>query len=115
MYVQKVTGIDAKGELILSPKTTIEACLMHDGWADISKKANLTSQGLCKVPYNSQAYAQGDNIYFYYPRTGYVAGFDADSGGAYLGCYRHPDYSDASLGVRLVVRPKGTSAKIGVK
>jgi hypothetical protein len=40
-----------------------------------------------------------------------VARFDADSGRAYLDCVRGPDDSDSSLGVRLVVLPKGAVAK----
>jgi len=40
-----------------------------------------------------------------------VAMFDASSDWAYLDCDGHPDDSFASLGVRLVVRPKGASPK----
>ncbi|MFA5174463.1 MAG: hypothetical protein WC438_04755 [Candidatus Pacearchaeota archaeon] len=40
-----------------------------------------------------------------------VARFDASSGGVNLYCYWGPEYADASLGVRLVVRPKGAETK----
>ena len=38
-----------------------------------------------------------------------VARFLADSDGALLDCDGNPDFSDSSLGVRLVVRPKGVA------
>jgi len=39
-------------------------------------------------------------LYYWYPRSGSVAGFGADSVWAYLGCYWGPEYSDSLLGVR---------------
>ena len=39
-------------------------------------------------------------------KNGYVARFSADSGWAYLGCARDPDYSDSTLGVRFVRKKK---------
>lgn len=39
-------------------------------------------------------------LYYWQPIDGRVAGFDADSGGAYLDCSRGPSVRDAGLGVR---------------
>ena len=114
MYVQKVTGIGIKGEPILSAKEKLEACLMQDGYADIKNKLNLNQQGLCKVASGLQDYTQGDNIYFWHPRENAVAGFSASSDSADLVCDRNPSNSYSSLGVRLVVRPKGASSKRGL-
>ncbi len=43
---------------------------------------------------------EGNDINFWYPVDGSVAGFDANSGGAGLGCYGNPQYSNSALGVR---------------
>jgi len=39
-------------------------------------------------------------VYYYAPVNGSVAGFNADSDGAYLGCNGNPSISNAGLGVR---------------
>lgn len=85
----------------------LEQCLWQDCWADVNSGNN---QGLLTKCYGS-SYEQGKNVYFWYPRKGFVARFVAGSDGAALGCYWRPDGSDPSLGVRLVVRPKGESPK----
>ena len=42
------------------------------------------------------------NLYYWHPRNGRVAGFDAGSGGAGLCCDGDPAFSDSGLGVRAV-------------
>jgi len=46
--------------------------------------------------------SQDGKLYYWAPREGGVAGFDAFSDGAYLYCFRYPSNSDSVLGVRLV-------------
>lgn len=95
--LETIAGIDAKGELI---KTTapLEACLKQDVYVAL----DFNKQGLAKSAHSAQEYKQGENIKFWYPRQNAVAGFDADSGRANLGCSRDPDSRFASLGVRVV-------------
>ena len=93
-----------KRDIITKP---LEQCLWQDGWADINSG---NSQGLLTNEYGS-GYEQGKNIYFWYPRETGVARFGAGSDGAGLRCDWGADFSNPSLGVRLVVRPKGASAK----
>ena len=100
MYVQHVKGIDSQGDLQLTNKIEIKDCLSSDGWVDINSKTNISNNGLCKVESGLQGYSQGENIYFWYPRDGSVAGFNVDSGRAYLDCNWGADGSYASLGVR---------------
>jgi hypothetical protein len=66
-----------------------------DGLVDLS----FNKQGLATTKSQKSNYAQGKNIYFWYPRENAVARFVANSDGAYLYCYRYPSYSNSSLGV----------------
>ena len=86
----------------------LEQCLWQDGWADIN---SMNNQGLLTKSYGS-SYEQGKNAHFWYPRENAVAVFDAGSDRANLSCDGDPDNSYFSLGVRLVVRPKGVPPKI---
>lgn len=61
----------------------------------------FTDQGLPRADAKSknEKYKPGKNVYFYHPRNGYVAWFNADSDWAGLYCDWDPDYRYASLGV----------------
>jgi len=76
-------------------KYPLEPCLGEDTYAALE----FNNQGLPKTKSPTQGYKQGENIYFYYPRAGYVAGFGALSGRAGLDCFRRPGDSGFALGV----------------
>ena len=90
----------------------LEPCLGKNCYADIRK---INSQGLLTTEATNQSYVQGETTYFWKPVSGCVARFVALSDWALLYCSGDAGLSDPSLGVRLVVRPKGASAKIGGK
>ena len=73
----------------------LEACLWNDCYASL----DFNSQGLVKAKAANQAYEQGSNIYFYYPRKDYVAWFWAYSDRADFNCFGDPAVTSASLGV----------------
>ncbi len=78
-------------------KEKLNPCLMEDKTPGISLESwlsNPTKQGL------PQANVKGGDLYYWNPREGSVAGFDAVSVGACLGCGRYPSYRGSSLGVR---------------
>ena len=93
--------LDSSGKTV-KRVAPLEQCLWQDGWADLN---SFNNQGLLKKSYGSN-YEQGKNVYFWYPRENAVARFIADSGRAGFYCYRNPTGTNASLGVRLVVRAK---------
>lgn len=75
----------------------LEQCLMEDKTPGIDIESwlkNPTSQGL-----PNKKIKKG-NLYYWYPRNGAVARFDAGSDWAYFDCLRYPSNSYASLGVR---------------
>jgi len=77
----------------------LEACLMRDiiipGISLDDWLRDATSQGLPK-----ENTLEGESRYWC-PSDGYVAGFGADSNGAFLDCYWNPENSDSSLGIRV--------------
>jgi hypothetical protein len=92
--LETITGINKDGTLkkIVEP---LEECMDRDTYVQL----NFNRQGLTKFADVSQKYSQGKNIYFFYPRKGAVARFDADSGRASLDCNGDPDSRYAGLGV----------------
>jgi hypothetical protein len=88
---------DAQGNKTLQGNRTklAPATLRNDAWVNLE----FTDQGLATSQSSLNGYNQGQNIYFYHPRNGAVAGFYADSVGAYLGCGGYPSYAGSSLGV----------------
>lgn len=97
-----VTGLDKSGQPIIK-SVPLEDCLERDGWADLE---SLNSQGFPTKKAKVGAYEPGKTFYFWSPilrsdkpEEGYVARFVADSGGAYVVCYRDPQDSNPSLGV----------------
>jgi hypothetical protein len=111
VWVRHVRGLKKNGEIDLSDRVELNGYLNSDGWADVTSMNNISDEGLCKIASSKDKYSQGENIYFYHPRNGNVARFVANSVRAYLGCHWDPTYSNASLGVRLVIRPKGVTQK----
>lgn len=79
----------------------LDGCLAEDRKPGIDMNywlSNATEQGL--PPKDNQ----DGQLWYWHPRDGRVAGFDAGSDGAYLSCGRYPADSDPSLGVRAVRR-----------
>ena len=97
-YVQTVTGIDSNGELVYSNLEEI-TCFDNNCYVDITTQNNVDKQGLPTVKSSDNSYKQGENLYFWYPRDGSVAGFVADSDRAGLGCDGGPGGRDDALGV----------------
>ncbi len=64
---------------------------------------NPTKQGL------PSSKSKNGDLYYWYPRDGFVARFVAGSGRAILYCSWNPDYRDDTLGVRGVASAEGTS------
>jgi hypothetical protein len=105
MYMHRFKGLNKKGEPEFHTGIDITGTyLANDGYANISQRANITSQGLCKVADSRTNYVKGENIYSWYPGDGSVAGVDAYSDGACFGCLRDPSISFSSLGVRYARR-----------
>jgi len=76
-------------------KQSLDKCLMENCYTSL----NFNKQGLAIKKSEEQEYKQGENIYYWCPRNGRVAGFGAYSDGAYLDCCRDPQDSLAELGV----------------
>jgi hypothetical protein len=92
--IETVTGMDANKGLIKNI-VQLEACLNEDCYINL----DFNSQGLAKSKHQEQSYKQGENIYFYFPRNGAVAGFGASSDRANLSCYGDASDTDPALGV----------------
>jgi len=83
-------------ELKAQNSEPLEDCLMQDKRPGIDLEywlKNATPQGL--PPKNNP----DGKLYYWQPRDGAVARFDANSDGALLDCSRNPRYSNSSLGV----------------
>ena len=75
----------------------LQDCLMQNRTPGISLDDWLNSNASHGLPASR---TKNGNLYFWTPVEKYVVGFGAGSDWACLRCYRHPDSSDASLGVR---------------
>ncbi len=73
----------------------LEAYLKKDCFASL----DFNSQGLANSKSSNQNYLPGENVFFYYPRDGAVARFEANSDRADLDCVRYPTNSNPALGV----------------
>ena len=107
MYMHRLEGFNAKGEPKFQAGIDITGnYLTKDGYADISKKSNITPEGLCNSKDLRTDYTEGENIYQWYPRDERVARFDAGSGRVGLDCDwgGSPQDADASFGVRFARR-----------
>ena len=102
-YLQTAIGLDNNGEPTYSNWAQITSPITENCFVDISNKANINSDGFPVQESSNTSYTQGQNIYFCKPIDGKIAGFVADSYGAYFSCCWGPDYRDDSLGVRRVV------------
>ena len=94
--IEYITGLDSQNNL-LTKEEDLEDCLMKSCYIDFKK---LTKQGLALIEHPNQNVVKGKSIYFYFPRNGMVARFDAGGGGANLECYWDPFLTNFSLGVR---------------
>ena len=118
MYMSTLEKFDTKDKPIFHNATDITGTyLANDGYANISQRTNITSQGLCKVADSRTDYVKGENIYSWCPKDGAVARFFASSDWAGLDCYGDPASSDSSLGVRFArrVAPSVVGKKGGKK
>ncbi len=105
MYMHRLKDFTKKDEPIFYKGLDITGTyLAKDGYANISQMTNITPEGLCKVGDTRTNYVKGENRYFWYPRDGTVARFNAGSDGADLDCFRNPSVSSSSLGVRFARR-----------
>ena len=85
-----------KGNTLEGRIEKLESPYIHkDGWIDIT---SFNRQGLPTKKLSVQTSVQ--KTYYYRPVDGGVAGFNAGSGRAGLGCDGDPQLSGASLGVR---------------
>ncbi len=90
----RVIGSGNKKKLA-SRRKPLEASINEDCYVDL----DFNAQGMPKRKSDTQDYAQGNNIYHWFPRENAVARFNANSGRAYLDCNRNPQYSFTALGV----------------
>ena len=98
---------DSKGKII-QKQEKLETYLTDDKTPGIdldSWLASPTKQGL------PNSTCPDGQLYYWYPRNGKVARFDAYSGGAILGCIGGATDTDPSLGVRYVEPRSGETAK----
>ncbi|MBI2507426.1 hypothetical protein HYV89_00560 [Candidatus Woesearchaeota archaeon] len=93
--LETIIGINADGTF-KTRKEPLLPCLNKDAYAEIM----FNAQGIATTKTRKQEYKRGENIYFYNPVKGAVAGFRSNSGRADLGCGRNPAGSNSSLGVR---------------
>jgi len=96
MGLEVVSKVDLNERKFDFEITPLEEFVLEDCYVDLD---SFNSQGLPTKRSNVQKYSSGDNLYFRFPRKGYVARFGAGSGRAGLDCDRDPSYSDPSLGV----------------
>ena len=75
----------------------LEDCLIEDKTPGINLDSWLSNSNKQGLP--DKKTSVGD-LYYWSPRDNAVAGFIAESDGAYLDCYRDPGNSDTELGVR---------------
>jgi len=99
--IEYITGIDSNTNQLITKSEDLEECLMKDILIDFNK---LNNQGLPKLEaeLSGQNFTRGENTYFWSPKNGRVARFDAGSDGTVLGCYGDPSCSYDILGVRAV-------------
>jgi len=76
----------------------LDKCLMRDKTPGISLDSWLKTADAHGLPTSK---TRDGDLYFWYPRNGAVAWFDAGSDWAILGCDRIPSGSDDGLGVRV--------------
>jgi len=78
---------------------SLEDCLMTDKKPGIDLSSWLTNGTIQGLPKKSTS---DGSTWYWSPRDGAVAGFDADANRAGLGCDGGPNDANASLGVRIV-------------
>src|SRR3989344_7204555 len=86
--LETIMGIDPDGAPIFS-RVPLERCVEKDGMIDLQ---SLNSQGFPTEKSTFKDYIPGKVIMFYRPMKNSVAGFNADSDGAGLGCGGNPLY-----------------------
>ena len=74
----------------------LDDVLMNDKTPGIDMNEWLNSSAKHGLP---EKKIKTGSLWYYYPRSGRVAGFSANSDWVFLGCDRDPDYSNSALGV----------------
>src|SRR3989338_3839020 len=92
--LERVVDVRDDGALVTKTEPLLE-CVGEDGYVTL----DFNAQGLPTKLSGVQEYMQGENMRFWFPRMGSVAGFDADSDGADLNCDWDPTFSYSGLGV----------------
>ena len=105
MFMHRLKSFNTKGDPEFHKGTDITGTYQTtDGYSDISNRTKINSSGLCNTSDPRTNYVEGENMYFWYPRNGQVAWFDADSDRAVFYCGWYPTDSYSSLGVRFARR-----------
>jgi len=91
--LETVTGKNSQGLVVNT--STLDSCLGEDCLVTL----DINGQGLSTKKSRKSDYEAGKNIYFWHPREGQVALFNADSSRADLNCDSSPDDRYAGLGV----------------
>ena len=99
--LERVVDVRDDGALVTKTEPLLE-CVGEDGYVTL----DFNAQGLPTKLSEVQEYMRGENVRFWFPRMGSVAGFDADSDGADLNCDWDPTFSYSGLGVFAFAREK---------
>jgi len=104
LYINYNHRTDSNGNLTPKNSEPLEKCLIENDYADV---LNGNKQGL-----PTKKSTKGKGIYYWHPRENYVAGFDAVSDGADLGCGWNPSDRESALGVFGVCEANAVQRKI---
>ena len=95
--VIKYNYINDAGSLVTAVEPLSNDTLLEDKTPGIDISQWLSTADPYGLP--TKLISRGQ-LYYWYPKDKRVAGFNADSDGAYLSCGRNPTISDPRLGVR---------------
>ena len=100
-----VKGIDKKEGLDFE-KESLENCVEGNCYVDISSPEYINRQGMPIKIASNQNYVPGKTIYFYVPTENSVGRFNVNSYWSYFSCDGSRGYSNPSLRVRKILKPK---------